>query len=486
MATTPRVFFDIEEAISREIRRITFFAPRTRDKTALQDTFDPFTGEIIQTPVEANYYDSSADPNHIQYPHFFVRLLKSKENLNDGLQVSQYGQWMIQPNQYAPGAYEITFQGQGLVEAAGDDITTPAFQINKIQPGQLIRLLEGNNIGTYIVSSVTVSMVGDHTITVSNLLVQNLPISLFDTTTRTVLFQADLIDLFTVKVGDVYTDASSTAFNITAVNASAGTIVIDGATDPDLALGGMITRASPVLANQDLSLVRYIVMDPSKPVKVNNACGEVDQSAGSSGVSPGIPLDIYYLIRIDSKERQSHIEVLNRMWEEFNPPRTALPVIQRSSLSAEQLLTLDVATGGTDTITVKSNLDFSIGDNVFLIDELHPTKRLDGKGFERPFESKIIAKIGTTQLQLADVVPDSYTIQNGAKIVSNSDYKLAMFHFVDHVTKDVEGSQYWVHEFTFWVQIVIDRLEQPADITAITDVGIDIEDFEGNVIIDDL
>ena len=191
-------------------------------------------------------------------------------------------------------------------------------------------------------------------------------------------------------------------------------------------------------------------------------------------------------MRIDSKERQSHIEVLNRMWEEFNPPRTALPVIQRSSLSASQLLTVDVTSGGSDTITMKSNNDFSIGDQIFLIDDLHPTKRLDGEGFERPFQSKVIAKIGPDQLQLADVVPDTYTVQNGAKIVSNSEFQLLMFHFVDHVTKDVEGSQYWVHEFTFWVQIIVDRLEQPRDVNAITDISTPTEDIEGDGTIDDL
>src|SRR5690606_38137287 len=114
-------------------------------------------------------------------------------------------------------------------------------------------------------------------------------------------------------------------------------------------------------------------------------------------------------------ERQSHIEVLNRMWEEFNPPRTALPLIVRSSLSAEQVLTVDIASGGTDIVDVGSNNDFSVGDTVFVIDDLHPTKKVSGEGFERPFESKVIAKIGTNQLQLADSVPDTYTVANGAK-----------------------------------------------------------------------
>jgi hypothetical protein len=62
-----------------------------------------------------------------------------------------------------------------------------------------------------------------------------------------------------------------------------------------------------------------------------------------------------------------------------------------------------------------------------------------------------------------------------------------MFHFVDHVTKDVEGSQYWVHEFTFWVQIFVDRLEAPAEYSTITEINTPIENIDdGNIIIEDL
>lgn len=480
-----RIFEDLEEALSREIRRITFHNPRTRDESVLQDTFDPFTGEVVQAPIEANYYDSSADPNHVQYPHFFVRLMKTREDRFTGRVVPQYGKWILTPNKFSANAFEIVLQGGAIIDPVGNDIITTVFQINKVQPGQLIRLLAGNNKGTYIISSVTVSPIGDHIITVSNTILQSTPVSLFEPLGRTVLFQ-EKVDLSTVKIGDVYTDASSTAFNITALDPNSGTITIDGSITPDLALGGTVTRTGNVFTSTDLSLVRYLVMDPTKPVMATGICGPVDAQASSSGISPGIPLDVYYLVRIDSKERQSHIEVLNRMWEEFNPPRTALPVIQRSSLSASQLLTVNVQSGGSDTLTMKSNNDFSIGDQIFLIDDLHPTKRLDGEGFERPFQSTVIAKIGPDQLQLADVVPDTYTVQNGAKIVSNSEFQLLMFHFVDHVTKDVEGSQYWVHEFTFWVQIVVDRLEQPRDVTAITDISTPIEDLDSDVIIDDL
>lgn len=480
-----RIFEDLEEALSREIRRITFHNPRTLDKVALQDTFDPFTGEVVQAPIEANYYDSSSDANHIQYPHFFVRLMKTREDRFTGRVVPQYGKWIETPVKFSSSAFEIMLQGGAFISPVGNDVTTTVFQINKVQPGYIIRLLAGNNKGTYLITSVTPSPIGDHIISVSNTLVQSMPVSLFEPIGRTVLFQ-EKVDLFTVKIGDVYTDASSTTFNITAVDPNAGTITIDGLTTPDLTAGGTVTRTGNVFTSTDLSLVPYLVMDPTKPVQAAGLCGDTDVQTASSGISPGIPLDVYYLVRIDSKERQSHIEVLNRMWEEFNPPRTALPVIQRSSLSANQMLTVDVTSGGSDTLTMESNNDFNIGDQVFLIDDLHPTKKLSGEGFERPFQSKVIAKIGSNQLQLADVVPDTYTVQNGAKIVSNSEFQLLMFHFVDHVTKDVEGSQYWVHEFTFWVQIVVDRLETTRDVTAITDISTPIEDMEGNVIIDDL
>ncbi len=474
-----RIFQDIEEALSREVRRITFHNARTLDKSVLQDTYDPFTGEVVQSPIEANFYDSSADANHIQYPSFFVRLMKTKEDRTTGRVVPEYGKWILAPVANSPGAYEIVVSSSdALITAPGNDLTTTIFQIRKIVPGLLIRLLNGNNKGTYIVDSVTVSNTGDHTVTVSNVLVQNLPTSLFDTGTRIVQFQAG-VDLSTVVIGDIYTDASLNTFNITTVNTSAGSITIDGVLSPSLSVNSTISRSGNVFLNTDLTSVSYLVMDPSKPVQTSTTCGTVDGKTEMAGYSPQIPIDAYYLIRIDSKERQDHIDVLNRMWEEFNPPRTALPVIKRSSLSAEQELTVDIATGGSNIVTVKDNTNFQAGDPVVIFDDLTPTKRVDGEGFQRPFASSVVGKMSTNQLQLADTVPDTYKIANTARIVSNSEFALLMFHFVDHVTKDVEGSQYWVHEFTFWVQLFVDRLETPKDLGPVTSIDSSVEDDDG-------
>jgi len=233
------------------------------------------------------------------------------------------------------------------------------------------------------------------------------------------------------------------------------------------------------------SLVRFIVMDPSKPVQALGLQGTDQAHTTTSGVSPAVPLDTYYLIRIDSKERDTHIDVLNRVWEEFNPPRTALPVIKRSALSADSLLTLDVTTGGSNVVNVKDNSKYNVNDKVFIFDDFLPSKEPSGEGFQRPFESKVVALISNNQLQLEDVVPDTFKVTNNARIVSNAEFNLFMFHFVDHVTKDVEGSQYWVHEFVFWVQIWVDRLELPKELSVITDIATPIEDINGNIIIDD-
>lgn len=475
-----RIFRDIEEAISREVRRISFHEARTIDTVVMKETYDPFTGEIIQTPVEANYYDSSSDAGNVLHPHFFVRLMKTREDRFSGRVVPQYGQWCETPVANSPKAFEIVLQGGGRVVTVGNDFETTAFQIDKAQVGFLLRILAGDNKGTYTIDSVTKSAIGDHLITVSNTLIDSLPELTFDSNLRLVTF-LDGVDLSTIKIGDVYEDSLAATFNITAIDTDKGTITIDGVTDPDLSVNSKITRTGDVFTSTDLSLVRYIVMDPSKPVLALN--GESKTSA-TIGTSPEVPLDAYYLVRIDSKTRENHIAVLNRVWEEFNPPRTALPVIVRSALSAEELLTANVTTGGSNQITVGSTLDYNVGDPVFIFNDLGPTKREDGKGFQDPFESKIKSIISATELELEDTVPDTFLVEDCSKVVSNASYRLFMFHFQDHITKDVEGSQYWVHEFTFLVQFWIDRLEQPGEVGTVTGTGVSIEDLEGNIFTD--
>jgi hypothetical protein len=227
-------------------------------------------------------------------------------------------------------------------------------------------------------------------------------------------------------------------------------------------------------------------MDPSKPVKKLSANGSGEENANSivSRTNSEIPLDAYYLVRIDSKEQDTHISILNRVWEEFNPPKTGLPVIVRSALSAEQRLAVDITLGGSSTINVGDNSKYSINDPIFIFDDLQPSKNVSNGKFQKPFETKVIGIISSDQLELQDVVPDTFTIANNTLIVSNAEFRLYMFHFMNHVTRDVEGAQYWIHEFTFWVQIWIDRLGEPLEQSTVTNVDSCIEDLDGNIIIE--
>ena len=114
-----------------------------------------------------------------------------------------------------------------------------------------------------------------------------------------------------------------------------------------------------------------------------------------------------------------------------------------------------------------------------------PTKNTNGDGFQDPFEAKILNKISSTEIELDKTVPDTFTINDNTKIVSNATSDLYFFHFVDHTTKDNEAAQYWSHEFTFWVQVWVDRLGIPeATSGTIQNVSTSLEDSDGNVIIE--
>lgn len=471
-----RIFRDVEEAISREVRRITFNDSRTADEVILKDTFDPFTGQLVSVPIEPRFYDSSADARQIQYPHFFVKFLKTREDRFSGRVTPPYGFVYTSPVLTSPAGYDIIFNGpDGSILALGNEFKTASIKIRNAQPGFLLRLLGGNNKGTYQIDHISVSGSGPSSIFVSSNIVLNLPEAVFSVSSRVLTFESP-VDLNTVLVGDNFVDSTSTTFSITHIDVPTSSITLGGVTTPNLSANSSITRTGNVFQVIDTSAINYIVMDPSKPVLITTANGVEQAHDQTTGSSPQIPLDAYYLVRIDSKERDTHIDVLNRIWEEFNPPRTGIPVVIRSRNSADQAFTQDVPTGGSSIIYVKDNSQFSLNDPVFIVNEFHPTKKLDHT-FDEPFESIVIAKVSNNGLQLKDVVPDTYTVANNSRIVSNCTFSILMFHFVDHITKDVEGSQYWVNEFTFWVQIWVDRLEDPRVESDIHDLSIEVEDL---------
>lgn len=476
-----KIFLDLEEALSREVRRITFFNERTVSLTVLQDTYDVFTGEPVATNIEPNFYDSSADTNNIQYPHFFIKLLKTREDRFTKRVIPPYGQNILTPVPTAPQGYQIVVQSSDAqVIAPGNTLTTSLFKIRSILPNMFLRLLSGNNIGTYIISSVTINNNGNHTITLSNNLLVNLPNIIVDNK-RVVYFQG-MIDVNTIQPGDNFVDATSVSFPIVSVDTTKGTITLGGGGTPSGLSGGSVMRAGNVLRFADSNFNAYTVMDPTQPVVRTFSLEDQQVTTSNTGISPAIPIDAYYLVRIDSKERETHIEIMNRMWEEFNPPRTGLPIIIRNENSFEQNLTADSLTGST-ILTVADTSGFNVNDPIVVFDHFHPTKN-GTDGFESPFSSKIVAIFPNNQIQIANTLPSDFLMSNGSIIVSNADFHVHMFHFVDHNTRDNEGAQYWVHEFTFWVQIFVDRLETIADYNGVVQkISETFEDLDDDSVI---
>lgn len=479
-----QIFADIEESLAREVRRITFNDSRTLTSSVLQDSFDPFTGELVSVPIEPSFYETGADANHTQYPAFFIKILKTREDRFTKRVVPPYGHQNIVFSNTSPKAYDIVISGAtaaGVVP--GNTVEILAFNVRKVQPGYLLRLLSGNNKGTYIIDTITINNMGPHQLTLKQELVINLPAFTFDSTTRTVLFSSPT-DLNTVAAGDQLQDSLGSLFDISSVDPNSNTVVLSGVGTPDLNSGAKIVRVGNVLQQTDLSAVSYLIMDPSKPVQAYSACGLNDATTTTVATNWPIPIDCYYLVRIDSKEKKNHIDILNRVWEEFNPPRSGLPVVVRTALSAEQPLTADVTAGGSSTLTVADTSNFSIGDKVYLIDDLRPTRNAAGE-FQSPFESKIVGIVSATQVALADVVPDDYKVSTRAKIVTNASSELLMFHFVEHTVKDNEVAQYWIHEFTFYVQAWVDKFGAAKEYGPVTDIGASIENIDTDYIYTD-
>lgn len=460
---TVQIFKDVEEALAREVRRISFHDNRTVEKKVLQHTFDPFTGEVVELNIEPSFYDSSTEANHIQFPHFFIRLMKVREDRFSGRETQYWGQQTC--SKYEAGtaqnrqkAWEILLYVQDGVIPISGIIQTQTLQIRKAAPGNLLRIQTGPNAGTYTIAAVTPG--APHVITLNSVILNTLPGLAFNSSTRTVTI-LDSVDMSAIRVGDTFVDSINQSFVISSINADNLEVVLEGTLAPNLAIGSKIERLGAIL-QPEAGPVTFLVMDQNKPVTKNDV--QVEPRTVYSDFA--IPLDLFYLVRIDSKERESHIQVLNRVWEEFNPPRSGLPVVVRTKASAEQLLAAAIPVGGSSVIVVKDSTNFNINDDVFVFDNLKPTKSTTGS-FEAPFKAKVVDKLSGNQLKLSETVPDTYTMDNETKVVSNADFQVIPLHFVDHLTKDIEGSQYWVHEFSFMAQTWIDRLGEGRDVSGV-------------------
>lgn len=470
-----RILEDIEEALAREVRKITFFSQRTREPESgyvLKEVFDVFTGEYVKKPVEPSFYADTATANNQVNPYFFIRLLSLNEDLDSGRALPTVGNQITIPISSAP-TYAVRFGGENLITTnltAASTVTLSDRKIRDIQAGDLIRILTGNNIGTYYIDSVTLNGNGPHTITLSNDIVQDLPNFQYAKVNGIIIFDSN-IDLSAVKPGDIFTDSAMNTATITAVNQPNSIVVAPNST---LVVGpnAKINRSGAVLTGLDENNPQcFTIMDPSVVV------GGVSRNYRKT--NPLIPYTFLYYIKITSKERDDHIAVANRMMQLFNPPRGALAIITRYDTSYQDSL-LQNANIGDKTIYLRDASKLSVGEKVRIFDNLT-------RGEETTIES---INYGSNSITLKNALTKAYLVDNCASIVSNTDICVLQRDFMNHATEDRESEQLWIHRFSFrvqgWIEAQLDPLSEDIDGATYEDVGdvnfikVCLEDIEGN------
>jgi len=328
---------DVEEALLREFRNILINEQRTNTYEAFPAVFDPFTGEqVVGQALEGRFYDSSDNARNIEYPHVYIKVLRSEEDLTSGRLVPPYGNEVTIPVPFASRAFNIIAGGYDLMMVSGNSVTTSNIKAILFNNSHLLSIISGPNAGTYKIASITLLDNGPHTIVLSPILVSNMPVSSYTLATGVLTFLSP-VDLTTVAAGDIFNDSTSKTFTITAVNLVENSITIDRSNgSPSTLSGSSITRTGNILKTPDSHNESYFVLDPSSPIVGK---GLLDPTQANTSVNRAIdwsiPLNIVFGVTIDTKNFNDHTSVWNRVWEEFNPPRRGLPIIVRTPDSSE-------------------------------------------------------------------------------------------------------------------------------------------------------
>jgi hypothetical protein len=470
-----RILKDTEEALLREFRNILYSDQRTQTFQVLNSSFDPFTGEkIVGAPLEGHFFDSSANARNIEYPHVFIKILRSDEDLTSGRLVSPYGKEVNEPIPTATRAFDVVVSASDMIRTAGDLVTTSTIKIKSIKKNQLLRILEGPNAGTYIIKQIALNGNGPHVIQLDPKLVISMPTANYKLVTKTLTFLSP-VDLNTVSAGDIFTDSASNTFSISAIDVVNNAILLNsGSRVPSISSGGFISRPGNILPTADASTYRnFMVLDPTKPIVGKGLAissdGNTDQIKKTDWA---IPLDLVFGVTVDTKNREDHVAVWNRVWEEFNPPRRGLNIVVRTQQSAESLLATNLTAASSNQIKVQDVSSFIVGQIVRIFNKI-----------SLGFETQIVGiNSDTNTLMLADPMPNSFTVENGTNIISNSILRLWEWDFLSHRDNSTDGSHYWSHVYEYRVQVWVDKKDGEEIVGVIKNINVTIEDFSQNVI----
>lgn len=412
---------DIEEALKREIRRLTTSLPQTKTNTGTQTTYNVFTGDVESVSLKANFYDESSNPNQIEYPRVDVRFEEIAEDRESGRMISlweardsDYKQ-LAWPNQDKPPVYfRLTSGADGTT--SGDSFLIPSSKTKLVEAGNILSILTGNNQGRYNILSV------DYTGNVINLdptLVSGIDAISYNEKTRK-LYLLNPTDLSAVKAGDVFEDANSTRFPILNVDRIKRELYLGGTADPALVAGASILREGDVLGNIDLAAVKYVVMDASRPLIYQPCNSPVTEAWDTENYAT--PFNYFWTVEIKNKERQSHISIADRFTETVvNRTRRALDILLRTVDSAESNIIDGPYLGSSNVVVVEDASKMTVNDSVYLVND-----------YSISDNNQIIdIDYDTNQVTLRFDVSADFNCQNRAVLVTQAKLKLWGMYLVN-------------------------------------------------------
>ena len=462
---------DIEEALKREVRRLTTHYPQTQTNTGTQTTYDVFTGEVDPVSLKAHFYDESANPNNIQYPRVDIRFEEVAEDRESGRMISLWEARNSDYNQLAwpnkdkpPVYYRLTSGNDGTT--AGDSFLIPSSKTKLVESGNILSVLTGNNKGRYRILSV------DYINNVINLdptLVTAITNISYNPETRK-LYLLDPTDLSAVKAGDIFEDANSTRFPILNVRRDKRELYLGGSDEPSTVSGASILREGDVLSNIDLSAVKYVVMDADRPLIYQPCNSPVTEAWDTENYAT--PFNYFWTVEIKNKERQSHISIADRFTETvINRTRRALDILLRTPESAESKITEGPELGNANIITVEDASKMCVNDSVYVVNQYNISDN----------NQIIDIDYTTNQVMLRYSIPLDYNCHNDAILVTQAKLKLWGMFLVNGngiMGQDALNS-FFRQEYRFRIEGWKEDEESQTTSSAITEIDVNPESFDG-------
>ena len=462
---------DIEEALKRDISRLTTHYPQTKTNIGTQTTYDVFTGDVKAVPLKANFYDEGSNPNNIQYPRVDVRFEEIAEDRESGRMISlwearstDYNQ-LAWPNQDKPPVYfRLTSGIDGTT--SGDSFVISAASTKLVESGNILSILTGNNQGRYRILNV------DYAGSVINLdptLVSNIDALSYNEQTRK-LYLLNPTDLSAVKSGDVFEDATGTRFPILNIKRDQRELYLGGSETPDLTAGASLLRDGDVLANIDVSAIKYVIMDADRPL-IHQPCDSPVTEAWDTE-NYATPFNYFWTVEIKNKERQSHISIADRFTETvINRTRRALDVLLRSQDSAESKVIDGPNLGTAGVFIVEDASKMAVNDSVFLINQFNISEN----------NQIIDIDYTTNQVTLRFDVPAEFNLQNESVLVTEAQLKLWSMFLVNGngVMGQDSLNSFFRQEYRFRIEGWKEDEASQTTQSGITEIDLDPKTFDG-------